>query len=318
MMPRFISILASLLSCLMLAACTVAPEKPLRLGTNIWIGYEPFYLAREINALDQDKVRLIEYTSSVPVLHAFRNNLLDAAALTLDEALLLAQQQPDISVVAVLDISNGADALLARPETHSLQQLQGKTVAVENLATGGYLLSRALQLAGMPSSAVTIRTVSAEGHEAALQSSGIAAVVSYDPQKTRMLANGANNLFDSSKIPGEIVDVLVVRDQVLQNKPQMLRHLLKGWQIAQQHLQRNRHDSLVKMQARQRLNTLQIEAALRQLTFPGIEQNRTLLSESGPLHKTLQLLQQHMRDNQLLPRDSALTLKLDPSWQTGG
>lgn len=318
MMPRFISILASLLYCLMLAACTAAPEKPLRLGTNAWIGYEPLYLAREINALDQDKVRLIEYTSSVPVLHAFRNNLLDAAALTLDEALLLAQQQPDISVVAVLDISNGADALLARPEIHSLQQLQGKTVALENLATGGYLLSRALQLSGMPASAVKIRTVSAEGHEAALQSSGIAAVVSYDPQKTRMLANGANNLFDSSKIPGEIVDVLVVRDQVLQNKPQMLRHLLKGWQIAQQYLQRNRHDSLVKMQARQRLNTLQIEAALRQLTFPSVEQNQTLLSKSGSLHKTLQLLQQHMRDSQLLPQNSALTLKLDPSWQTGG
>lgn len=318
MMPRFISILASLLCCLMLAACTVAPEKPLRLGTNVWIGYEPFYLAREINALDQDKVRLIEYTSTLPVLHAFRNNLLDAAALTLDEALLLAQQQPDISVVAVLDISNGADALLARPEIRSVQQLQGQTVAVENLATGGYLLSRALQLAGIPGSAVTIHTVSAEDHETALQSNGIAAVVTYDPQKTRMQANGANNLFDSSKIPGEIVDVLVVRNQALQSKPQMLRHLLKGWQIAQQYLQRNRHDSLVKMQARQRLNTQQLEVALRQLTFPGAEQNQALLSGSGSLHKTLQLLLQHMHASQLLPPNATQTLKLDPSWQTGG
>ena len=317
MMPRFISILASLLCCLMLAACVPAPEKPLRLGTNVWIGYEPFYLAREINALDQDKVRLIEYTSSMPVLHAFRNNLLDAAALTLDEALLVVQQVPDISVVAVLDISNGADALLARPEIGSIQQLRGKTVAVENLATGGYLLSRALQLAGVPNSEITIRTLAADGHEAALLNRNIAAVVSYDPQKTRMLANGANNLFDSSGIPGEIVDVLVVRNQVLQNKPHMLRHLLKGWQIAQQHLQRNRHDALVKMQARQRLNTIQIEAALRQLIFPGNEENQALLGKSGPLQRTLLLLQQHMRTSQLLPANSAQTLKLDPSWMAG-
>jgi NitT/TauT family transport system substrate-binding protein len=314
MMPRSLTILSSLLFSLMLAACTAAPEKPLRLGTNVWIGYEPFYLAREINALDQDKVRLIEYTSSLPVLHAFRNGLLDAAALTLDEALLLSQQLPDISVVAVLDISNGADALLSRPEFSDIRQLSGKTVAVENLATGGYLLLRALQQAGMSPNAVTIKAVSADNHEAALEAKDIAAVVSYDPQKTRMLANGAHNLFDSSQIPGEIVDVLVVRKHIQQQKPHMLRHLLKGWQIAHQYLQRNRREALVKMQPRQKLNAAQIEGALQQLSFPDKAQNQILLGQSGQLHKTLQRLRLHMQSSQLLSPSAATPLTLDPSW----
>jgi hypothetical protein len=53
------------------------------------------------------------------------------------------------------------------------------------------------------------------------------------------------------------------------------------------------------------------------LIFPGNEENQALLGKSGPLQRTLLLLQQHMRTSQLLPANSAQTLKLDPSWMAG-
>lgn len=317
MIPRILPILASLFCCLWLAACTAAPDKPLRLGTNVWIGYEPFYLAREINALDQDKVKLIEYTSSLPVLNAFRNGLLDAAALTLDESLELAKFMPDLSIVAVLDISNGADALLAKPNISNIQSLKGQVIAVENLATGGYLLMRALQKADMTLNDVQIQTVAADLHEEVLGKNNVAAVVTYDPQKTRLLTAGARNLFDSSQIAGEIVDVLVVRQLLLHDKPARLRHLLNAWFIAQGHLNRNRHESLIKMQARQRLNTEQLNNALAQLHFPNQQQNFQLLSAPKQLDTTIRLLQQHMASSNLLPAHTAQTPKLDATWVMG-
>lgn len=317
MIPRVLPILASLLCCLLLAACTAAPDKPLRLGTNVWIGYEPFYLAREINALDQDKVRLVEYTSSLPVLNAFRNGLLDAAALTLDESLVLTTQMPDLTVVAVLDISNGADALLARPNIHSISELKNKAVAVENLATGGYLLMRALQHSGIALTDVTIQTEAADRHERILDKGDIAAVVTYDPHKSQLLAAGMRSLFDSSQIPGEIVDVLVVRSQLLREKPTQLQHLIKAWFIAQGHLQRNRHDALIKMQARQRLNAEQLNLSLTQLRFPSQQENIALLTDPEKLSTTTRLLQQHMLHNGLLPNNKAPLLKLDAAWIMG-
>lgn len=317
MIPRVLSLIFCLLCGLWLAACTAAPEKPLRLGTNAWIGYEPFYLAREINALDQDKVRLIEYTSSLPVLNAFRNGLLDAAALTLDESLALAKQVPDLTVVAVLDISNGADALLAKPNIHDIHELKNKTIALENLATGGYLLMRALQKSGMTLNDVHMQTETADRHERIMEKGDIAAVVTYDPQKTRLLASGARSLFDSSQIPGEIVDVLVVRPQILRDHPAHLRHLLKAWFIAQGHLQRNRHDALLKMQARQHLDADQLRAALLQLHFPSQQENVALLGSPQQLDNTIRLLQQHMASNDLLPKDLRQPLKLDASWVMG-
>ena len=44
----------------MLAACAREPDTPLRIGTNVWIGSEPLYLARELGRLEPSAVQLVE------------------------------------------------------------------------------------------------------------------------------------------------------------------------------------------------------------------------------------------------------------------
>lgn len=72
------------------------PQEPLRLGTNLWLGYEPIYVAREKGWLQEDQVRILEFSSSTDVMRGLRAGTLDAGALTLDEALLLAAHVPDL------------------------------------------------------------------------------------------------------------------------------------------------------------------------------------------------------------------------------
>ena len=52
------------------------PDAPLRLGTNIWPGYEPLYLASSIKALPEEQVRLVQYASASDVIRAFRNEVI--------------------------------------------------------------------------------------------------------------------------------------------------------------------------------------------------------------------------------------------------
>jgi len=42
------SLLAAALATLTLGGCMREPDSPLRIGTNVWIGSEPLYLAREL------------------------------------------------------------------------------------------------------------------------------------------------------------------------------------------------------------------------------------------------------------------------------
>lgn len=300
MIPRLATLLLATLCCAWLSGCPAVAEKPLRLGTNQWIGYEPFYLAREQNALDRDKVRLIEYTTSVPVIDAMRNGLIDAAALTLDESLALQHQVKDLRLVAVLDFSNGADILVGKPDVLTLADLRGKRVAVENQATGAYLLSRALASAGMSLQDVVQVPVAVDQHEAAIADPSIAAIVCYQPIATRLLNGGNHRLFDSSRIPGEIVDVLVVREATLRQKPANLRHLLRAWAIGREYLQRDQDTAIRLMQARQQLTPAQIKASLQELRFPDAAENRQLLQATSPLQQTILKLKQHMLQTGLL------------------
>ena len=315
MCARLLSLLITLLCCIGLAACTEPQEKPLRLGTNLWLGYEPFYLARGQDALERGKVRLIEYTTSLPVIDAMRSGLLDAAALTLDESIVLQQQAHDLQVIAVLDFSHGADALLGKPEIASIADLRGKRIGVENLATGGYLLARGLASAGLTHQDVEIVPVSADHHQEALRQPDIAAIVSYQPMLTYLLNGGAHRLFDSSQIPGEIIDVLVVREHAVRKHRSHLPYLLRAWFIGRQHMLTQQTQALAQMQARQQLLPVQLKQTLRELRFPTLEENRRLLGQPSQLQATGRQLQAYLqRAGQLPANPPALPLRFDPSW----
>ncbi len=122
-------------------------EPLLRLGAQPWPGYELLYLAREKGWLDGDAIRLVEMPSASDSIQALFAGALEGAALTLDEVLSVSAAGLSLKVVAVLDVSLGADVLLAQPRFRTLAELKGRRVGVENSATGALMLEGALAAA---------------------------------------------------------------------------------------------------------------------------------------------------------------------------
>ena len=90
------------------------PEPALRIGTNVWIGSEPLYLARELGRLDPATVQLVEYPSASEVLRAFRNQAIDGMVISLDELFGLAVDGFQPRIILVVDVSHGADVVVGR------------------------------------------------------------------------------------------------------------------------------------------------------------------------------------------------------------
>ncbi len=124
----------------LLSACGARYEAPLTVGTNTWTGYEPLYLARDLGLHEGLPLRLVELGSTTQSMDGLRTGWLDMAGLTLDEALTLVQEGIPIKVIWVLDISRGADALVARYGVAGLADLRGRKVGVEQTAVGAYML----------------------------------------------------------------------------------------------------------------------------------------------------------------------------------
>ncbi len=303
----------------LVAGCGPRYQAPLTLGSNTWIGYEPLYLARELGYYDGHNLRLVELGSTSQALDALRVGKLDMAAVTLDEALLLRQEGVPISVLWVLNISAGADTVIGQPEITSLEQLRGKRIGVEQTAVGAYMLDAALQRAHLTPKDVTIVPMPVDEHVVAWRNHSVDAVVTFDPARQMLLRAGGVELLNSKALPGEIVDVLVARQEALQCCSERIAALIAGQQQALRYLQEHRSDALRRMVPRQGVPVGDVEQALQGVELPDAEGNRTLMAGAqAPLAQSAIHLAEVMNARNLLrlPPEQARHL-IDPRFVQG-
>lgn len=222
-------ILPALLLLPLLSACDGKNEPPLRIASSPWPGYEPLYLAREIGYLPPDKASVFELPSSDITLESFRNHSADIATLTLDETLDLLASGEKLRVITVLDVSHGADAVMAKPGIRKLADLKGKRIAILNIPLGVYMLSRTLEAAGLERKDVTVIPSAESKHEEMYRLGRADAFITFDPFKTALANRGAHVLFDSSQIPNEIFDLMLVREEVYQARRDDVCNVARQW-----------------------------------------------------------------------------------------
>jgi NitT/TauT family transport system substrate-binding protein len=267
---------------LAVVGCARESEPALRIGTNVWIGSEPLYLARELGHLKPEAVQLVEYPSASEVLRAFRNQAIDGMVISLDELFGLAVDGTKPRVILVVDVSHGADVVVGRPGMRSMKDLQGRRVAVESGALGAFVLSRALALNGMKTGDVNVVHMESNEQPGAFEKGLVDGAVTFDPYRAQLLRAGAQTLFDSTQIPGEIVDLVAVRASVLDRQPKAVQALLDGWFKAIDYLQREPGDAARRMGTRQQTSGEQFQAALKGLHIPTRQENLAMLGGATP------------------------------------
>ena len=266
---------------LLLTGCSAEGDRPLRVGTNVWPGYETLYLARALGEYRDADIKLVELPNASEVIQALRNGTLEAAALTLDEALLVAQDGYDLRVVLVMDFSRGGDVVLGRPGIRDAADLRGRRVGVESTAVGAIMLDAVLRSVDLTIDDVDAVPITVDQHAEAFDAGRIDAVVTFEPVRSELLATGAEPLFDSSRIPNRIVDVLVVHADAAERHAEDLRTLLQGHFRAQAHLHSHPAESAAVIKARIGLAQAELADVYRGIHLPDLDENRRLLS-AGP------------------------------------
>lgn len=297
------SIWLAIAALLVWASACSPPVAPLQIGSNHWAGYEGLYYARSLGLLDPRQVRLLEFSSTQESLRAFRNGALDAVAVTLDEALLLADQEQEPRIVMVMDVSHGGDVLLARPGIAGLADLRGRRVGVETTTLGAYLLARALAKAGLAAGDVQVVHAAVDQHLEAYRRGDVDAVITFDPVRGQLLKAGAQVLFSSAEIPGEIVDVLVVRRARLDERQGALCHLLDGYFTALSRLRTAPERAAAALAGTEGQSPDDLMASWKLMQLPGRSEGLAML-RPGPagLGAALGRLEAVMLANRLLTR----------------
>lgn len=300
-MKKLFVFLNSFLFWLLLTACAPESKEPMRVGTNLWPGYEPLYLAAELGYWDSSEVKMTEFNSSSEVMRAFRNKSIDAATLTLDEVIVLWQDNMQAEVVLVLDVSKGADVIIAKPDFTQFKDLKHHKIAVESTALGAYFISRALEINNMTSQDIEIIHLGVSDHENAFNNNQVQAVVTFEPVRTKLLEKGGVEVFSSRNIPGEIIDVLVIRKSYLRKNRHQAESLAEGWFEAIEYILNEPTDAAQRIAKRLNISPQEVLASYEGLELVGEEKNKVMLfGKQAQVNQTLMKLTASMMQNQLL------------------
>ncbi|MEE3718212.1 ABC transporter substrate-binding protein [Tumidithrix elongata RA019] len=286
-----------------LTSCFTQTSSPLRIGSNLWTGYETLYLARSLGYYEGKPIRLVDYPSGTEEVKAYRNREIEGAGLSIDQAIVLAATQGDVRIVSIMDYSNGGDVILGKPEITNMAALKGKRVGVESTALGAFFIARALEKNGMSSKDVKIVSLELNEHERAYKEGKVDAVVTFGAPVAKLKEAGAKLLFDSSQIPGEILDTLVVRDEAIAKSSDAIQALIDGRFRALDYFMKNPQDAAARIAPRTKVTPVQILEAFKGLQQPNLQENQKLLDKSDPsLINGMQRLIQIMVENKLIPK----------------
>ncbi len=201
-----------------------------QMGIEPWLGYGGWLVAdREgLFANNGIDVKIATFTTDDEINAALVAGKLDGANIATHTALRLKSEGTPITIVTLLDQSNGADAIIAKKSIKSIADLKGKKVAYEQGTTSDLLLNAALAANAMTLADITPVKLPAADVAAALQSGQVDVGVTYEPYITPFLAKNTDfaSLYPASNIPGIVSDVFVVRDEVLKSKPGQIHGLL--------------------------------------------------------------------------------------------
>lgn len=282
---RYLACIALLAAMSVLTGCEKSAEpmaKPILVGTNVWPGYLPGYIARDKGLYGTDLIQIQQYASAVEVMEDFRKDKIQVAALTIDEALELSPNGIPIKIILVTGISEGADVIIAKPGITSVKDLAGKRVGVEEGAQGRYMLSRALEINDMAPDSVRTVNILIDDSVEAYQFDRIDAVVTFEPYRGQLLAMDGIEIFNSKQLPNEIIDVLVVRADYIETNPKTLRTLIKGWLAAAELIKKDRDKLAQELGWYLKIPSTEVAAAFEGLSIPDARQNHALLGGREP------------------------------------
>ncbi len=242
-MNKRFAALISLLSALVLLASSAAPaiaapaaaDAPVkvRIGTQPWIGYGPWWIAKEKNLFEKYglEAELIDFLEDKEVNAAFASGNMEAANLATHTAIKLYSVGVDLKLVLLEDVSTSADAILAGEEIKSIADLKGKQVVYEEGTTSDLLLNYALMQNDMTLDDINAVPMPASDAGTALMTGKVPAAVTYEPYISEALKENTKlkALYKAEERPGLISDVLVISGKFAKEQPEAAKALLKVW-----------------------------------------------------------------------------------------
>ena len=211
-------------------------KKDFKVAWSIYVGWMPWDVIESKKIMDKwankygINIEIVQINDYIESINQYSAGEFDGVTMANTDALgIPAAGGVDSTSLIIGDFSNGNDVVISK-DAKSIKDLKGTNVNLVELSISHYLLARGLELNGMSEKDLTIVNTSDADMVSAYTTVDVSSVVTWKPQVSEILKMPkANNLFNSSNIPGEIIDLMVVNTQTLKDNPAFGKALVGAW-----------------------------------------------------------------------------------------
>lgn len=225
------------LSLALAAAPAVAAEKTqFRVAWTIYAGWMPWDYAAYAGIVKKwaDKydidIEVVQVNDYIESINQYTAGSFDGCVMTNMDALTIpAAGGVDSTALIVGDFSNGNDGVILK-QGSTLADIKGQQVNLVELSVSHYLLARGLDSVGLSERDITVVNTSDADMVAIAATPDVTALVTWNPLLAEIDAMPeTTKVFDSSQIPGEIIDLMVVNSDTLAANPNFGKALVGAW-----------------------------------------------------------------------------------------
>ena len=296
-------VLAVLPAALLCGALTVsaAETKDVTMAFCTWTGYSPMFIAQENGYFEEAGVnvdiQVIEDESTYAAL--ITQGSIQFLATAQDPNIKMYANGADSRYVLTMDASSGADGLVAVSDIETMDDLAGRTLALDKSASSYYFFLTALENgSSLTEDDINVMDMG-DTTQAGLAFMGgsVDAAIMWEPELSEALESveGAHTLVTSADYPDTILDSLVVNTAYAEENPEVVEAVEEAWYKAIDFMRENPEEAYEMMAGGfEEVSAEDIASDVNGLEFYGREENEALKDENS--EESIYAISQKMAD----------------------
>ena len=220
------------------APAIATPDRDITFALNTWIGYAPLYVASKLHYFGKYHIKYIHMDSGINA--ALMSDDVDIADLSMNQVIVDDTKGKDIKVFFPIDYSYGADAIVAKDDITSVDELKGQVIPLNTASYSELLLAYALSKSGLPLSDVKMVDTPASAVPAVLLGGHASAGVTWAPHVNEIIKHGGyHTLYSSRQAPGLISDSMCASSRWIMKHPNAAKSLISGMLKGETYIQKH-------------------------------------------------------------------------------
>lgn len=304
----FLRTLALSLALLTSVPSFAAAKKEFNVCWTIYAGWMPWGTISSEKIIDKwaskygIKINVVQLNDYIESINQYTAGQFDGCTMTNMDALTIpAAGGVDTTALILGSYSEGNDGVVLKGEGKKLADLKGMKIYLPELSVSHYLLVRGLEKAGLQERDVTVVNTSDADIVSAFATDDVQAAVAWNPQLSTIKATPkTTEVFSSTEVPGELIDMMVVNTETLKDNPALGKALTGAWYEMMGLMKAQDAKALNAMAAASGTDLAGYQAQLKTTHLFYTPADNLAFTTSGDLAKTMQRVAQFSFDKGLL------------------